>query len=444
MSRPRTLYSPAAYNVLAAIASGNSVGIEVLGDSTSDEQIEFPYQLGKFLGQAFPAACVVYKIFDDTTQDYDGLVTIQPGAQGQRSIRFLGTAGGGQTRSLSAGSTGEIPDITGDLDLRLDLSFDSWTPAADTSMQSRWGSGTAKGYRFQLKSTSALQFLWTPDGTTTLTAISSASLPVTPGMRIQIRVTCAVASGTVTFYWRQVGLTAWTQLGTPQVKGAAVINNPVGRSYELGGDGGSTNIMLGNIFECEIRQGIAGKVINPQNVETWASADLACPLVGSPTVYIINGSVAGKNMAYFTDSTRCPLLLPDYRDGMLIVSDGHNEPAAQIDQTWTSTLDAALVIFKAQLPNSDIVFTTQNPETGANNNKQVNRMKATRAWAIRNGIDVFDTYMAFVYQPLMPLIIQTDGLYVHPNNIGRALENQVVIGAFQQILGAPQFPLNLP
>lgn len=426
-SRVRTA---AVRNIVSALEVDESVAIQVLGASSGDETDEWPYLLGEWLGQQFPDFCVVYSVWMDGTQDFAGQVTLQEGAHGQRHIAFNGA----ETRKIEAGAIG---DITGDLELRLDLSLDDWTPGSTTTMFARYGSSGSAGWRLRIDSTGRLILAWSPDGTAVVTATASTGLGFSDGARYQIKVELDVdndASGwTVRFFYRLVGDTTWTQLGA-DVTGAGVTSvfNPPGRYYELGGYGNATSVINGKIYAAEIRQGIGGPIISPQPVEAWVQGASVSPDGGSPTIYLVNSSKAGGDISYYTTGNRLSLMLPDYRRSLFIASIGHNEDTQTSGKTWTDMLDSFLVSVKAQLPNSELAFITQNPQTGATRFLHKNRMAELKPWTNRNNIALLDTYRAFLDdgRPLTELIDQLDGTFVHPNAEGKLVQALAVQRAF--------------
>ncbi|HEX4087500.1 MAG TPA: hypothetical protein VHZ33_02225, partial [Trebonia sp.] len=111
-------------------------------------------------------------------------------------------------------------DITGDIELQLDLWPDSWMPCV---LASKDDADTQRSWSWRLNGSGLLEFHWFDSGSGGHIATSTAPMP--PG-RISLRVTLAVASGTVTFYTSATPVDAspsWTQLGDTTVAGATSV-----------------------------------------------------------------------------------------------------------------------------------------------------------------------------------------------------------------------------
>jgi hypothetical protein len=117
--------------------------------------------------------------------------------------------------------------ITGDLEIQIDATLGNWF--AGTTLAGKWAqTGNQRSWLLMVEPSGQVFLAWSPDGTAVKVAGSSATVPVAatyPLRRLCLRVTLAVASGTVTFYTSPPGLSAptWTQLGSAQVAGAASV-----------------------------------------------------------------------------------------------------------------------------------------------------------------------------------------------------------------------------
>ncbi|MCZ4602910.1 hypothetical protein O3S80_03815 [Streptomyces sp. Lzd4kr] len=180
-------------------------------------------------------------------------------------------------------------DITGDIDVRIDLSLINWMAPADSgytveiigkfasSSQKSWFLGTRAG---------CLYFEWSADGTNSLSA-SSTVAPVIPGAggRLAIRVTLDVDNGasgnTVRFYTAETMDSPWTQLGDAVVQsGTTSIFNSTSNVRIGNATGFAQNMPVGGCHAAEIRDGIGGSAVaNPvfsaQAVGTSSFADAA-------------------------------------------------------------------------------------------------------------------------------------------------------------------------
>ena len=150
--------------------------------------------------------------------------------------------------------------ITGDIDIRLDVKLTSWPPGGAV-LAAKWGTSGSFGWIVSLTAAGTVQFFWSTTGSDFPSATSVLPLPVTG--RQAVRVTLAVSTGTVTFYTGPAGGadgSTWTQLGTAVVLGSTSIfasTAAIGAgNYATGGTAG----MYGNLYELEVRSGIAGTV----------------------------------------------------------------------------------------------------------------------------------------------------------------------------------------
>src|SRR3990167_8959685 len=146
--------------------------------------------------------------------------------------------GGGRFRSIvtktavatylslpgSAGNNASTPDtagnsIVGDMDIRMKLAADDWTPATQAMLFTKWQAGAAANRQFalSLNTDGTLILYWSADGSAGLNAASTAAVGAANGSIKWVRATIDVDNGAVgrdiKFYTSDDG-TTWTQLGT--------------------------------------------------------------------------------------------------------------------------------------------------------------------------------------------------------------------------------------
>ncbi len=165
-------------------------------------------------------------------------------------------------------------DIVGDIDLRIDLTPNSWTGTQD-GLLGKWTTGTnQRSYLLTLESNGRPRIWWTTGGTsgTQLTQTANVPVPISSG-RLSLRVTLDVNNGagghTATFYTAPggVGLSSgpWTQLGDPRI-GAGVTSIFSGSAVlEIGSwSAGTAGVFPGQVHAAQVRNGIAGAIVaNP-------------------------------------------------------------------------------------------------------------------------------------------------------------------------------------
>ncbi|WP_128818030.1 hypothetical protein [Streptomyces sp. S063] len=176
---------------------------------------------------------------------------------------YLGLRGSGARATASA--TG-LPSGTTDLDVRIELTPDTWSPAVggDAELISRWGLAPNRGWVLALVSGGRLQFSWSADGSISHNVISTA-LGLTPGERAALRVTLDTDNGasgrTVTFYKGPSLAGPWSMVGSPWVQAGTTSTHPASAPLGVGDLGfigwvGVPDRMHG----AEVRAGIGGTV----------------------------------------------------------------------------------------------------------------------------------------------------------------------------------------
>ncbi|WP_436772073.1 hypothetical protein [Yinghuangia sp. YIM S09857] len=191
------------------------------------------------------------------------------------------TAAGTTPHLRVDGGSAQVPsspaiDITGDLDVSIDLSLDNWVapPGLVYVLMGRWDStpGAVQfGWRLYLDNAGFLGLQWSADGTTLETANPAGPMHFPASGRMAFRVTLDVDNGaggrTTTFYTAETMSGPWTMLGPPVVEaGTTAIFDPpvplaVGRTFV---NSVSVTSSEGRIYAAEVRDGIDGTVVaNP-------------------------------------------------------------------------------------------------------------------------------------------------------------------------------------
>lgn len=211
----------------------------------------------------------------------------------------------GQPGLVTIGASGRVyyaaSSITGDLDVRVKLAPDSWTPAANGVIAAKSignsGVNTWGWVLYAASSTGLLNLLWSPDGTfaSRITVASSAAPSFTAGQAGWVRVTIDVDDGAghnvVTFYTSTDG-SSWTQLGLTRTQtGTTSIYDNTTIPFTLGNYSGGGANMLGDVIYAEIRNGIAGTNAVPTDPSTWTVE------AGTVTVFAALTPTAGTSVA---------------------------------------------------------------------------------------------------------------------------------------------------
>jgi hypothetical protein len=190
-------------------------------------------------------------------------------------------------------------DIVGDIDLRVRVAMDDWTPAAESTLIAKYtATGNQRSYALAVTATGALILRWSEDGTAQKTATSSAANTFTNGTTHWVRATLDVNNGAadaaINFYTSEDGST-WTALGTQQLNGATTSIFASTAVLELGSQtGGTVNLLAGKIFQAQVLTGIAGTAVAAPIASTTSITD-ATPLTWTVqgTAYLSSHSTFG-------------------------------------------------------------------------------------------------------------------------------------------------------
>src|SRR5690606_4764028 len=176
---------------------------------------------------------------------------------------------------LGAGSNVSTPldgalQITGDIDLRAEITPADWTPTANQAILGRWltsGGATQRSYRIDLQTNGRLRFTWSVNGQSGAANISS-TVSVTPpeSGRLAVRATFDVNNGasgrTIRFYTAPSLAGPWTQLGDAVTQGGTTSIHPGTAPLTVGAyNAGASEPFVGRVWAAEVRAGIDGSLV---------------------------------------------------------------------------------------------------------------------------------------------------------------------------------------
>lgn len=278
--------------------------------------VSLTYCRGTTLGN--PAACMVAKQLNyDMTRADDGRMTFavrgesngyglewgnqltaglrtDTGATNGTGVEFGYSAEDYLRVTGASGSYASTPDaasldIVGDIDLRVKVAMDDWTPAAESTLIAKYtATGNQRSYALAVAASGALIFRWSEDGTAEKTETSSVATGVTDGAVKWVRATMDVDVGgtdaEVKFYLSDDGST-WTQLGSTQTNGATTSIFASTAVLELGGQTlGTVNRATAKIFRAEVLSGIGGTSVAAPIAGTSSISD------ATPRTWTVNGA----------------------------------------------------------------------------------------------------------------------------------------------------------
>lgn len=429
--------------VINSLQANVSACLGVQGDSTSVNLLLADATQRWFLGGAkiLAAFCpqyqIMYKAWDGVAEDYGAWQVLQAATGGERYVAFsLAVA-----RSCVQTYT-QVGDFTGNIDFRVRLAPDLWQPAATQTFLARQGGIGFRGFTFKLLTNGDVTFNWNPnpavESTITITA-PFASIGGTNGQQLWLRATVLLSNGlggyTATIYKSTDGVT-WTQLiqSATTSGGPTTIGMPTAINYEIGARGGSVEPFAGKIFETQLRNGIGGGITEQQPAENWTTTNQSS-VGGAPTLYLINGSLAGQGLSYFMDATRFPKMVIPVSPGLWILNTGHNE-AIPVGVVYTAELDAYATLMKARVPLGVYGVTAENPESSVATNAPNHNMRARQQalWGQRNNWQVLDIGAALWAADPSGGNVGPDG--IHPTQGGYNIEASVFAAPFINALAS--------
>ncbi len=186
----------------------------------------------------------------------------------------------------SSGNYASTPDsvansVTGDIDLRAHVALADWTPSAPNVIIAKAGSWYS--YQFYVNNSGSLVLMTSANGTSWISATSTATPSISDGQDLWIKATRDVdngSSGNTTQFFTSTDGSSWTQLGSNVVNsGTTSIYNSTD-SVEVGSDfGGCCNNLTGKVYYADIRNGIgsaASVTFDPllasSSSTTWTAA----------------------------------------------------------------------------------------------------------------------------------------------------------------------------
>jgi hypothetical protein len=361
--------------VIATMRRGyRSACIQLIGDSTGDGYApvtgtnvdEWPQVFARRLARDYPAYTLLHRRWNDTAQGYDPATVLQTGT---------GNGGGDRYATFAKATPGSLTytgaAITGDIDVRVRVAPTTWTATGDQTLAAKWESTTNnRSWLFSLKTTGALGFNWSTNGTAGIgekvsTAVLGAT--VTNNQPYWVRATLDVDNGAtgndVRFYSSPDG-TTWTQLGTT-VTTAGVTSMFGGTGpYQIGSfTVGFSTPLDGRVYSVFVGAGLTStqSVVAPLP-DDWEllSAETTVTFGGAPVLTLLNGSQSGQNVAYFDNAARRTIINQPHGQSVIFLSTGHND-VTQNRQTWLTNYAAWVGNIKSLVPGVPIVAFGQNP-----------------------------------------------------------------------------------
>jgi hypothetical protein len=163
-------------------------------------------------------------------------------------------------------------DITGDIDVRADLTPSQWggpTATGSWEVMGKWGGIPQIAWALFVTDGGRIRLSWSANGILTTLQQSTVAVPFAPGERGAIRATLDVDNGagghTVTFYTATTMAGSWTQLGTAAVGSGTTSIFSSTANFHVGDVFALSASDIGRVYHAvEVRNGIAGSAVtNP-------------------------------------------------------------------------------------------------------------------------------------------------------------------------------------
>lgn len=410
--------------------SQEPITVLTIGDSTSAGSTGWLHQSAETLAAELPDYTVQYKLFDNSNLSYSTIENMQYGSQGDAYALFDGV----QSHNVQALDSDEF-DITSDLEISAKIDLDA---GENGTIVAKKGAAGANSYFLHLQSysdtTAILSLNWYEDGINVKNA-SSTTINYEEGTEFYLKVTLDVDNGaagyTVAFSKSDDGKTYTTINEVVTSSGTTSIYNSTS-PIEIGSrDQGISEIFDGKIYNVEIRDGIAGRVITsidfdrafPGDLESFKDTEGNNYFIndveigyGSPSLTFLNGSISGATSTNFNASVLDALVNIDV--DMVLINLGHNEGT---EATYAKQLEDFITQIKVYTRDASIVLLTQNPQITPRSSAQIlaheTRTDQIRLVASRNDYALIDATEVLASDT--STYIEADG--VHPTVDGYAV-----------------------
>ena len=199
-------------------------------------------------------------------------------------------------------------DITGDIDVRVRVALDDWTPSSINSIFNKWtAAGAQQSWFLYVLTDGTLRFSWSTTGSDTLDAVSTVATGIADGAVKWIRATLDVNNGAsgrdIKFFTSDNG-TTWTQLGSTVTQAGTTSIFSSTSGLQLGAISSTSFPVAGKFYRAQIFSDITEttKVLDVDTSVITAGSATSFTAVTGQTV-TINRSSSGRKTVAVTQPT---------------------------------------------------------------------------------------------------------------------------------------------
>lgn len=162
--------------------------------------------------------------------------------------------------------------ITGDIDMRVRVAMDDWTPTTGQDIFSKWGTSPQQGFDFHLFTNGKLRLYLSSTGSNQSSVDSSVAPTISDGSILWIRATWRASDGRVQFFTADGSIVTpvvgdFTQLGTDQtIALASIFDNTA--ALEVGSERSGLVQAQGKFYRAQLRNGLDGTLVYDANFAT--------------------------------------------------------------------------------------------------------------------------------------------------------------------------------
>lgn len=417
------------------LSKGGNHAIQFLGDSTGNDQNEWVYLTSQALASTYTENSFVYYIYSDAQSTYSKPQRFSTGADGKAYGTYSATIGTG-VKALNSGGL-SLKDK--DFEIIVHVAPVSWTTGG--IVVSKFDGMNPREWIFNVGGPSSnMIFTYTMDGSTLLSAASSAIPGVVDGEDMYLKMSVDIDNGSTqhafNFYKSTDGLN-WTQVGTTVTKENVLSMYETTALVEFGGRSGfATGMFNGKIYDVQILEGLTnqkallhmdfGNKSDNSNLfkdpygNTFEIVNI--PVTGSKNIVILNGSIPGDAISQVKNVTRFGKQTPMTPTASFI-NYSHNEG---LDVDYTNDYLELVLMLRTKYPNTMVYGVTQNRQLDPRTTEQIAaheiRNQQIKTLSASNNMGVVDGYAA-----VSAVNINSDG--IHPAEAGSIQWKDAAISA---------------